>query len=107
VSDPLAAQVLRTGKPLLINEKTPRKIKTSFFVYSLLFVPLMVQDHAIGILEVDHRQSGKSFGSEQVTMLMALAGYAAIAIENARLYSHSESERLRLESILTDQKHQL
>ena len=101
VSDPLAAQVLRTGKPLLINEKTPRKIKTSFFVYSLLCVPLWVQDHAIGILEVDHRQSGKTFGSEQVTMLMALAGYAAIAIENARLYSHSESERYRLESILT------
>jgi two-component system NtrC family sensor kinase len=101
VSDPLAAQVLRTGQPLLINEKTPRKIKTSFFVYSLLCVPLLVQDHAIGILEVDHRQSGKTFDDEQVTMLMALAGYAAIAIENARLYSHSEAERFRLESILT------
>jgi two-component system, OmpR family, phosphate regulon sensor histidine kinase PhoR len=101
VSDPLAAQVLRTGKPLLINEKTPRKIKTSFFVYSLLCVPLLVQEHVIGILEVDHRHSGRTFESEQVTMLMALAGYAAIAIENARLYSHSESERLKLESILT------
>lgn len=101
VSDPLAAQVLRTGKPLLINEKTPQKIKTSFFVHTLLYVPLMVQEHAIGILEVDHRQSGKSFESDHITMLLALADYAAIAIENARLYSHSESERLRLESILT------
>jgi two-component system NtrC family sensor kinase len=101
VSDPLAAQVLRTGKPLLINEKTPQKIKTSFFVHALLYVPLMVQEHAIGILEVDHRQSDKSFEPEHVTMLMALADYAAIAIENARLYTHSESERMRLESILT------
>ncbi|OGO38660.1 MAG: hypothetical protein A2W35_06935 [Chloroflexi bacterium RBG_16_57_11] len=101
VSDPLSAQVMRTGEPLLINEKTPRMINTSFSVYSLLCVPLMVHDHAIGILEVDHRQSGNSFESEQVTMLMALAGYAAIAIENTRLYLHSESERLKLESILT------
>jgi two-component system, OmpR family, phosphate regulon sensor histidine kinase PhoR len=101
VSDPLAAQVLRTGKPLLINEKTPQKIKTSFFVHTLLYVPLMVQEHAIGMLEVDHRQRGKSFNNDHVTMLLALADYAAIAIENARLYSHSESERLRLESILT------
>jgi two-component system NtrC family sensor kinase len=101
VSDPLAAQVLRTGSPLLINEKTPQKIKTSFFVHALLYVPLMIQDHAIGILEVDHRQSGKTFNNDHVTVLMALADYAAIAIENARLYAHSESERMRLESILT------
>lgn len=101
LSDPLAAQVLRTGKPLLINEKTPQKIKTSFFVHTLLYVPLMVQEHAIGILEVDHRQKDKFFSQDHVTLLMALADYAAIAIENARLYLHSESERLRLESILT------
>ncbi len=101
VSDPLAAQVLRTGKPLWINEKTPQKIKTSFLVHSLLYVPLMVQDHAIGILEVDHRQKNKSFEPEHITMLMTLADYAAIAIENANRYAHSESERRRLESILT------
>ena len=101
VGDPLAAQVMRTGKPLLINENSPHQINAAFFVYSLLCVPLMVQDHAIGMLEVDHRQSGKTFGDEQITLLMVLAGYAAIAIENARLYSHSESERLKLESILT------
>lgn len=101
VSDPLAAQVLRTGKPLLINEKSPKKIKTAFLVHSLLYVPLIAQDHAIGILEVDHRQRGRSFDKDHITLLSALADYAAIAIENARLYARSESERLRLETILT------
>jgi two-component system NtrC family sensor kinase len=101
VSDPLAAQALRTGKPLLINEKSPKKIKTAFLVHSLLYVPLIAQDHAIGILEVDHRQRGRSFDKDHITLLSALADYAAIAIENARLYARSESERLRLETILT------
>ncbi len=101
INEPLAAQVLRTGKPLLINEKTPQQIASSFYVYTLLYLPLMIQDHAIGILEVDNRQNSKSFDKDQITLLMALTDYAAIAIENTRLYSRSESERLRLKSILT------
>ena len=101
INEPLAAQVLRTGKPLLINEKTPQQIASSFYVYTLIYLPLMIQDHAIGILEVDNRQNSKSFDKDQITLLMALTDYAAIAIENTRLYSRSEFERLRLESILT------
>jgi two-component system NtrC family sensor kinase len=101
VNDPLAARVLRSRKPLLINEKTPQQVSPSFFVYTLLYLPLMIQDHPIGILEVDNRKSGRSFDQDQITLLMTLTDYAAIAIENSRLYSRSENERARLESILT------
>jgi PAS domain S-box-containing protein len=101
IHDPLAAQALRSRKPLLVNEKTPQQVSPFFCVYTLLYLPLMIQDHPIGILEVDNRQSSKSFDQDQITLLMALADYAAIAIENSRLYLRSESERARLESILT------
>jgi two-component system phosphate regulon sensor histidine kinase PhoR len=37
-----------------------------------------------------------------VALVSALADYAAIAIENARLYSYSEVERSKLETILTN-----
>lgn len=99
--DSLAGQVLRTGKPLLIDEKTPKKIKTSYLVYTLVYVPLIIQGRVIGVLEVDNRQSRKSFTDYHVTLVSALADYATIAVENARLFSRTEIERNKLETILT------
>ena len=101
IRDTLAGQVLRTRKPILIDEKTPHKIKTSYLVYTIIYVPLIVQDRVIGVLEVDNRQTRKTFSDYHVTLVSALADYAAIAIENARLYAHSEFERNKLETILT------
>ena len=101
IRDSLVGQVLRTGKPLLIDEKTPQKIKTQYLVYSIIYVPITLKDRIIGVLEVDNRQSGKAFTDYHVTLLTALADYAAIALENSRLFSASESEREKLETILT------
>ncbi len=98
----LAGQVLRTGKPLLIDEETPQKIKTSYLVYTIIYVPLTIQERVIGVLEVDNRKSRKPFTEYHVALMSALANYAAIAIENARLYSRSEMERNKLETILTE-----
>lgn len=100
-SDSLAGEVLRTGKPLLVDEKTPRKIKTAYLVHHLMYVPLTIKERVIGVLGVDNRQSSKPFSEEHLSLVSALASYAAIAIENARLYTHSEIERQKLETILT------
>ena len=100
IRDTLVGQVLRTGKPLLIDEKTPQKIKTSYLVYTIIYVPIMLKERVIGVLEIDNRQSGKTFNDYHVTLLTALADYAAIALENTRLYTQSESEREKLETIL-------
>ena len=102
IQDTIAGQVLRSGKPLLIDEKKPTKIYSSFLVSAIIYVPLVVQDRVIGILEVDNRKSKKNpFSDYHVTLISALADYAAIAIENSRLYSHSEFERNKLKNILT------
>ena len=101
IHDTLAGQVLRTGKPILMDEKTPHKIKTAYLVYTIMYVPLIVHDRVLGVLEVDNRQSRNPFQDYHITLVSALADYAAIAIDNARLYSHSEVERTKLESILT------
>lgn len=101
VQDTLPGQVLRTGKPLLIDEKTPKKIKTSYLVHSLIYVPLTVHGRSIGVLGVDNRQAGNPFTELHVSLVSALADYAAIAIENARLYSKTTLELMKLEKILT------
>jgi two-component system NtrC family sensor kinase len=101
IRDTLAGQVLRTGKPITLDAKTPQKIKTSYLVHTLIYVPLQVHGRVIGVLGVDNRQGGHAFMEDHLTLVSTLADYAAIAIENARLYSRTEVERKKLETILT------
>jgi len=101
IRDTLAGQVLRTGQPITFDEKTPQKIKTAYLVHTLIYVPLQVHGRVIGVLGVDNRQSGHPFTEDHIALMAALADYAAIAIENARLFSHTEMERSKLETIIT------
>ena len=55
-------------------------------VHSMLNVPLRVKDQTIGVLGVANRARRQDFTSADINRLSALANYAAIAIENARLY---------------------
>lgn len=100
VQDSLAGQVIGSGQPVLLDEQTPQKIKTSYLVHSLIYVPLQVRGRTIGVLGVDNREAGKQLTKDHVAVMSAMADYAAIAIENARLLSSSEAERRKLETIL-------
>jgi len=66
--------------------------QTGFTSKSLLAVPLLFKDRVIGVIEVINRMDGLPFIEDDQTLLSAFAGQAAVAIENARLYT------------LTDQK---
>jgi len=101
VQDSLAGQVVATGEPVVLDEKSPQKIKTSYLVHSLLYVPLRVRGKTIGVLGVDNRKAGRTLTTEDLAVMLAMADYAAIAIDNAQLYQASESERVKLETILT------
>jgi two-component system phosphate regulon sensor histidine kinase PhoR len=101
VNDSLAGQVIKSGKPVLLEEGTLRKIKTSYLVHSLIYVPLMVRGRTLGVLGVDHRTSGGVLASHDITVMEALAAYAGIAIENAQLYENTEAERSKLEEVLS------
>ena len=43
VEDSLAGEVISKGEPILLDGESPRKIKTSFLVHSLIFVPLLAR----------------------------------------------------------------
>jgi two-component system NtrC family sensor kinase len=101
VKDSLAGNVIRTGKPIVLDEKTPQKIKTAYLVQGLLYVPLQSKGNIIGVLGVDNRQSRLPFTNTHVKALSAMADYAVIAIENAKLYAGTAIERNKLETILT------
>lgn len=98
--DSLAGSVIASGEPVFLDESAPQKIKTSYLVHSLIYVPLRVRGRTIGVLGVDNRKAGRTLTREDVTVMLAMADYAAIAIENARLYTRSEEARSKLETVL-------
>lgn len=66
---------------------------------SLIGAPLMTKGEMIGVIEVLNKRSGEKFDEQDLDTLSALAGQAAIAIINARLYSKICEERDRMLNI--------
>jgi signal transduction histidine kinase/putative methionine-R-sulfoxide reductase with GAF domain len=66
--------------------------QTGFMSRSLLAVPLQAKDRVIGVIEVINRRDGLPFVQNDETLLNAFAGQAAVAIENARLYTLTDQE---------------
>lgn len=100
VEDTHAGQVFRSGQPLFLHETDPQKIKTAYLVFSLVYVPLIYHGRTIGVLGVDNRVNKSGLDQQNFALLSAVADYAAIAIENAKLYAQTESERNKLAAIL-------
>jgi two-component system phosphate regulon sensor histidine kinase PhoR len=101
VSDSLAGEVVKSGKPVLLEKDNPQKIKTSYFVHSLVYVPLIGKDRVIGVLGVDHRQRARYFSQRDLQLLMVLAEYAVIAMRNVWSYAEALEQSGRLENILS------
>lgn len=100
VQDPLAGQVFKSGEPLLISHGQP-KVVTGYLVHSLIYAPLRTPERGIfGLLGVMNREKTRSFTPHDARLLCALADYAAIALENARLYEETETGRRKLEAVL-------
>jgi two-component system NtrC family sensor kinase len=102
IHDSLAGSVVRTGQPVLLDEQTPQKIKTSYLVHSLIYVPLQSRGQTVGVLGVDNRHNRTTFTDHHVKLLSTIADYAVIAIENAHLYSEATYDRNKLETIITN-----
>ena len=95
--DSIAGEVVRSGKPVRIDRSQTSediKVRTGFLAHAVLQVPISVGRRAIGVLGVANRQTLRSFNENDQYLLSAIADYAAIAIENSRLFiSTRDSER--------------
>jgi len=58
---------------------------------------LRVHGRRVGLIALGQLQSGRHFSTEDRNLLAALASYAAMALENARLYRSVETKALELE----------
>lgn len=59
--------------------------------YSSIAAPLRVGDRPLGVLTLSHHTPGR-YGHEAQSMVTTFASYAAVAIENARLYDAAQEQ---------------
>jgi GAF domain-containing protein/ActR/RegA family two-component response regulator len=96
----LSGLVAATGKPLLVRDPAddPRVILAHREALrraghrAFLGVPVKIGDRVVGVLSVRTRRP-EGFSGEDVAIATAFAAQAAIALENARLYSETERRR--------------
>ncbi|HKW59483.1 MAG TPA: GAF domain-containing protein [Candidatus Dormibacteraeota bacterium] len=90
--------VLDREEPVVIDDTSaggdvdPGYVRT-FGVRSLMALPLMADDQAIGAAVLAERNRTRRFRPEEVQRAQALALQAAVAIKNARLHALAEEER--------------
>jgi signal transduction histidine kinase len=74
---------------------------------SLVAVPLITKGQCVGVLEVLNKESEARFNENDRDILYALAGQAAIAIMNARLYQEVQDEKDRIIALEEDVRKEL
>jgi len=93
----IAGWVYTHGEPRVIQEVNSNtgyfsKIDDTieFETRSMVAVPMRTHKKVIGVLEAINKMGGEKFNEIDINTLTILAGQAAIAIENARLFRQSD-----------------
>jgi signal transduction histidine kinase len=104
----LRDRVLRSGEPVLLNNVTedPDLKDRAGDVRSVICVPLVKAGDIMGTLTVCDKTTfdtiGEAgFGKEDLRFLTVLAGQAAVAIENAKLFDSLRASRERIDELNT------
>ena len=96
----LVEHVARTRQSMLIRENLAEEARDLGFEAngrrgSICAVPMILYDRAIGVIAV-HSAQERAFDTGHVELLRVLAGEAAIAIENARLFAEEQKRSQQL-----------
>lgn len=95
----IVGQAVETRAPVVENNASESKgwsnttdEETGFSTKALLAVPLQIKERVIGVVEVINKKDGLPFVDDDQNLLTAFAGQAAVAVENARLYTLTDQE---------------
>jgi diguanylate cyclase (GGDEF)-like protein/putative nucleotidyltransferase with HDIG domain len=96
----LAEYVVKTCQPLLIRDHFAQETARLGFepirqTGSICAVPLILYDRAIGVMAV-HSPQERAFDEGHVELMRVLASEAAVALENARLFSEEQKKSKHL-----------
>jgi two-component system, NtrC family, sensor kinase len=93
-------KVAQSGKPILVTDiaKLPDYVQGISNARSELAVPMLAREKLIGVFNVESPRP-EAFREEDIVPLMSMAGQAAIAIENARLYDNLRAVSRRYQEL--------
>ena len=107
-------QVIRGGKPVLYPDVPDALLVATAHdeqhlgalrkagIHSLMMVPLVARGRTVGAISLASTESKRRFGATDLMFAEELAGRAALAIDNARLYHEArEASRLKDEFLAT------
>jgi serine phosphatase RsbU (regulator of sigma subunit)/flagellin-specific chaperone FliS len=99
----MVQEVEKKGEGLFASEDSSQfpQVSTELKEYRVrqaMCVPLKARDKALGIIYLDNRLAGGTFGEDELELMKSFAVQASISIENAFLVSNLvEQERLKQE----------
>lgn len=102
--DGLTYSVAQSGRPMIVSDMQAHPLfqQTPNWHGGIIGLPLMIEKRVVGVMNVAFDRPYKELEFE-LFVLTLMAGEAAIAIENARLYEQTQqeiAERKRIESAL-------
>ncbi|PYS79076.1 MAG: hypothetical protein DMF66_04035, partial [Acidobacteria bacterium] len=113
------AKVLRTGQPevvgdmpdevlsSLVRDEEHLRVARELGVKSILIVPLSARERTIGALTFVSSRSPHEYTPDDVAYAQEIAARAALAIENARLYSRAQEVNRVKDEFLATLSHEL
>jgi PAS domain S-box-containing protein len=69
-------------------------------IYSILNLPLMSKDTAIGIMMLLHTGKFRNFTDEEINLAETVSSQLAVALKNAQLFRHVVEEKGRIEALV-------
>jgi signal transduction histidine kinase len=99
----LLGALITDPRPLRIADLGGHKLSSGFPgghppMRSFLGAPIRIRDEVYGNLFLTEKRGGDEFDQEDEAVLVALAGAAGVAIENARLYGEARRQQRWLEA---------
>ena len=97
----ISGTVVKENKPLIgsieefakLHKDPARRYESkSSSEPTFVSIPIESQNRVLGVINVSDKVSGESFTEREQTLLSILAGQAAVAIENAKLYSELQNK---------------
>jgi PAS domain S-box-containing protein len=72
----------------------------SIEVHSVMAAPLLIGHRLVGVFACTHHDPARRFGPDDIRLLNLFAPQAAVAIENARLYTAAQSQKQYFEDLV-------
>ncbi len=86
--------VAESGRSLIVrdverDDRFRRRNHERYYTRSLISAPVILNDTVMGVLNVNNKCNRETFGDDDLNLLEAIAGHAAVGISNARQYEET------------------